>query len=286
MLTPFRRSASLCTATLLWISALVPGCASRRAESPPVQTLDLGSRHSPYRNYKGYNLCAQNSAQLVAELDQVNAVLSDFLQSTSAGPEGVWAAEHLALLADGQKSLPPALGALQETYRRLRQCRLDPASGLPEIVRQGDELARQSGARLDDAPELLAVGEARRAIAQWEESLPTLREKSRRVGCKKRPGGAKKPVAFFATESSEGTRSWYFCDGTWVRGKTGAPAEAIRPKGKAPPKGKDGSTPYLETAARFPPDQISRSPRLPERSAPPKPAEDDFRLDDDSVIDK
>ncbi len=285
MLTPFRRSASLCTATLLWVSALVPGCASRLAAPPPLQTLDLGSRRSPFRDYKGYNLCAQNSAQLAAELDDVNTLLADFLQSTSAGTQGVWANEHLALLTEGQKSLPPALGPLRATYQELRRCRLDPESGLPDIVRRGEELTRQSGTRLEEAQELLAFGEARQSIAHWEASLPSLREQGRAERCKKARTAPKAPIVFFATENFEGTPLWLFCDSVSVRGKASGSAEVIPPKKWKRQKRDEWKQPYLEAAARFPASDVLRSPRLPEQPTEKHPEEPDDPLSDESVID-
>jgi hypothetical protein len=285
MLPPFRLTASLWTASLLWVSALVPGCASRRTSKPPVQTLTLGDRQVPYRDYRGYDLCAQDPVLLAAELDGSNLLLADFLQSTSAGTDGVWADEHLALLSGGQANLPSALSPLGETYRNLRRCRLDADTGLPEIIRRGEELVRQSTARLNDAPELLALGAARREIALWEASLPSLRERSRKEHCKRGKHDARKPVIFFATENSEGGKLWLFCDGYWMRGTSQGSAEVIPPKRRPAPKRLADPRPYLEAAARHPSSQTVRSPRLLQKQSATKPPSDDFRLDDESGID-
>lgn len=224
---------------------------------------------------------------MAGELDGANVLLADFLQSTSAGTDGFWADEHLALLTDGQKALPAPLDVLRKTYQRLRQCRLEPSTGLPEIVRRGEELTRQSSSRLEEAPELLSFGEARRAIGQWEASIPALREQARKERCRapKRPSKSPSPpVVFFATESFEGGHLWLFCDGTAVRGTAKGSAE-ILPSKRKPPKRPADPRPYLEAAARFPVADVARSPKLPVRAVRTESADDGFRLDDESVID-
>ena len=288
MLTPFRAPNTLLTTGLLTISALVPGCASHRATTPPAQAVSLGARHSSYRDYRGQNLCAQNSAQLAAELDDFNALLADFLQGTSAGLQGVWADQHLLLLSEGQKSLPPALEALAATYRGLHRCELDPALGFADLIRRGEELTRQAQQRVQESPELLEFGTARKAVTQWEEAQSSLRETKRARGCKGKqvPG---RPTIYYAAEDAVGGREWLFCDGAVVRSRPNAAPEVAAPGGpkrKKPPSDPRWSRPYLEAAAKLPSAELSRAPKLPVKATPPKvPDEPTDPLRDERGID-
>ncbi|HZH04075.1 MAG TPA: hypothetical protein VEY30_09835 [Myxococcaceae bacterium] len=283
MLTPLRAQSILPAFFAVGLSLVVSGCATRRASTPPAQTLSLGTYSSGFRDYAGRDLCAQDGTQLASELEDVHSLLAQFLQATSAGVQGVWAEEHLALLMEGQKSLPPVLDVLGSTYRLLPQCPFDPALGLAGVARQGLELTRQAGERLKESPELLEFGRVRAEIAQWEEAQNLQCAQSQIGGCNARPAPKNsRPVIYYASEDAQGAREWLFCDGAAVRAAAGGPPQFVGPApGRKPKRGSrvDLARPYLEAAARYPPSSLVRSPKLPVRAKAQPPDEPEEPLE-------
>jgi hypothetical protein len=187
----------------------------------------------------------------------MNALLISFLGQTSASRDGMWADEHLALLEQAQKALPPALDGHQSAVGGLAACPLDPESDFAGTVRTGEELARQARKRLDEAPALLAYISAKRAIERWTEAQPAAQQASREQKCpaKPKPGA---PALYYAAQDPAGKSRWYFCDGAVVTADGGGAPQLVPGAKKSLPK------PYLDAATAWPAAEIQRPPKLPE----------------------
>lgn len=245
------------------VVVVVGACAKRIITPPPEAFVNLGGKRASYRNWKRVaDLCAVDPKVFDGDVQSMNALLLGFLEQTSAGPEGVWADEHIALLEEGAKVLPISLELSHDSLAHAWSLGC-PFPG----VTQAKDLVEQAQRRIAEAPELLPVVRARVALAKWKEQRPVAQEAAR-SSCPVKP--AKSPAVYFASEDEASRAEWLFCDGAKVVASPGnppayeAPAPAV--DAPAPKKGKKPDpAAYVEAAAKYPAASISRAPKIPKK---------------------
>ncbi len=188
----------------------------------------------------------------------MNQLLAEFLQSTAAGLDGVWAEEHLAVLEEGRTKLGPALARYQPLVSALGACELPEDLSFPDLLRTADELSRQAAKRVQTAEVVGAYARARQLAEAWREAQSGRQANARAATC----GGSRKPEIFYASEE-DGQVQWLFCDGMRaVQTPKGTEIVAIDPKkAKAPKKPKV----HLDAVAAYPAELILRAPKKPAR---------------------
>ncbi len=92
--------------TACLLTVVVAGCAHKGA-APRQQMLSLGGHLAKYRDWKGADVCGTDPAVLKKELTAMNDLLLEFVTATSAGAQGTWTEEQIALLDEGVRELPP-----------------------------------------------------------------------------------------------------------------------------------------------------------------------------------
>lgn len=241
-------------------------CVARNVRPPPRLEVKVGGSSATWHDYREGGACDADPAVLQGELEGTNRLLATFLGSTSAGLEGVWAAEHLMQLEDGEKALAPMLDALEATYKVLPSCRFDNADALAQETRRGRELTRQTRRRLEEGPYLRSYVAFRLELSGFKAAQVARREAAQQEACKgkkRRKKEALKP--FFAAEDEKGVQTFEFCDGATVQRSIGGSPAVTLPlkkarKGKAPL-----AADYLGAITAFAPEQIERAPRPPRR---------------------
>lgn len=246
------------------------GCAKRLIRPPTEAFVELAGKKASYRQWaKTEELCLQDPKLFQGDLDSMNQLLAAFLEKTSAGLDGAWGDEQIGVLEDGTFLLPQPLSleAASIEAAELSQCKW---TGLE----QAKELNTMAKKRLEQAPDLLKVAKARRALADWKAAHPGLEQQAREQRC---AAPSKQPVLFHACEDEASRLEWRFCDGSKVVATPGnVPAyEAPQPpapepaaaKGKAkakkpPPKLPEAQV-YLDLAAKFPTGDVVRAPKVP-----------------------
>jgi hypothetical protein len=241
------------------------GCARAIRRPPPEAFVQLGGKRASYRPWaKVDELCLYEPALFQRDIDSMNALLANFLERTSAGVEGAWGQEQIAILEDAQVLLPVALAveAASIEAAQLAGCAF-------EGLAQAKELNALATKRLAQAPELLKVARAKVALAQWKETHPLDEQQARDARC---ANGAKPPVLFHACEDEAGRLVWQFCDGAKVVATPGnlpafqaPPPPTSEPKSKKPKKAPKPPAPeqYLDAAAKYPPADVARAPKIP-----------------------
>ncbi|MDP3233419.1 MAG: hypothetical protein Q8N26_11630 [Myxococcales bacterium] len=247
------------------VLALSSACVKRVVTAPPEAFVTLGGTRATYRDWSRVSdLCAIDPKIMQQDFDSMNALLANFLGQTSAGPEGIWADEHVTLLEEAQRELPVALDLQKRGLNQASKagCRFEGLLRTQELT----DLGRK---RLAEAPELLVIVKAKKALAAWKEGRPTAQQAASERSCappakgQRAPAG---PVLFAAFEDEKGHTEWLFCDGSKVAASPGnlpafappAPDAAAKKPKKAPePKA------YLEAQSKFPSAEVSRAPRLP-----------------------
>jgi hypothetical protein len=255
----------------LLIALAVSGCV-REFRPPPVQELQLGTKTAPYRTYAAKTLCFAGrdyQPTLKGELTAMNELLGAFLQGTSAGPEGVWATEHVQMLEHAQSALTPALDAYEATLSQAKDCLFEHKYEFPELARKGLELVRQSRQRVADAGGLLPTVRAKAELSKWKDQLAKDQDSEHSNWCPPKPRPA--PDVYFALEDETGRTEWLFCDGTKVVNHPGAKAPEYVAPGEGRPASKSMQSSYLKAAAKYPSSQIRRAPKTPEPTAGESP---------------
>lgn len=224
----------------------------------------MGTRVVPYREYASGTLCSAGAAYqptLQGELEGMNVFLSDFLQGTSAAPDGALTQESIDVLAGAEKSLTPALTAYEKTLQAASQCiGFDRKYQFPDLIKKGQELSRQARQRIAGSAGLLPVLQAKLQLQQWKQQQRAEQETERASWCPPKPRGV--PDVYFALEDENGRVEWLFCDGATVVDGPDHPPEFVAPKdGKPVPRA--GQAVYLRAASKYPESQIRRAPRLP-----------------------
>jgi hypothetical protein len=246
------------------------GCAKRLVRPPTEAYVELAGKKASYRQWaKAEDLCLQDPKLFQGDLDSMNQLLAVFLEKTSAGLDGAWGDEQIGVLEDGTVLLPQplALEAASIEAAERSQC---PWTGLA----QAKELNTLAKKRLEQAPDLLKVAKARRALADWKAAHPALEQRSREQRC---AAPSKQPVLFHAFEDEASRLEWRFCDGSKVVATPGQlpayeppPPPAPEPstaKGKTkatkPPPKLPAPQVYLDLASKFPSGDVLRAPKVP-----------------------
>lgn len=260
---------------LAFVSALVcvAACVKSYTRPPPGKTVELGGLTAEWHDF-GARLCDTDPRIVANELQAMNAVLTKYVDGTSAGPEGTWAEEHATLLDQGARQLPPALDAYEATVRGSARCKFDAKSGIADASRRGEELVRQSRARLEETPELLPYAQASAALGKWKAGLPALQGTAKENWC---PQKIKRgsPDLYFVHSDEHGAVHFLFCDGSTV-----TRAEGSKPSYTAPDTKKVAVKPYLDATAGYPADEIQKAPRLPARKPANAASEEDGEGDE------
>lgn len=241
-------------------------CGKRLVTPPPEAFVTLAGQRASYRDWtRIVEICVAQPELVQRDFESMNVLLANFLGQTSAGPDGVWAEEHVALLEEAQRVLPVALELQQRSLQHASRsgCRFEGLIRTTELTEQGLK-------RLAEAPKLLEVVKARKALAAWREALPGVQQAAREKTCATPPKPAKPPpgpVLFAAFEDEKGRTEWLFCDGGKVAASPGnVPAfEAPAAEPAKKPKKAPDPKPYLEAQAKFPSGEVNRAPRLPAR---------------------
>ena len=241
----------------------VGGCAKRVPPTPTDAFVTLGGKQVLYRSWAQVDdLCAINPHQFTDEQLALTAVLADWLGQTSAPADGAWDDEHLALLEEGTKGLPPALAAQQRSLAAAASARCEFAGLGP-----ARELNEQALRRVAEAPELIDMVRARLALAKWKDARPLAQQQAKETQCSTKLAPPE-PILYFAAEDEKARLEWLFCDGSMVVASPGnPPAWSPNPtakKTKVEPEPKV----WLEIASRYPPESVSRAPKLPRKKRP------------------
>ncbi|MDX2013359.1 MAG: hypothetical protein SFW67_24395 [Myxococcaceae bacterium] len=252
----------VCLVAVLVVSS---GCVKRIVQAPPEAFVTLGGQRATYRDYSSIpDLCFLDPKVVHGDFDSMGALLVNFLGQTSAGPDGMWAEEHVALLEQAQQVLPVALDLEQRGLAQAAK-----ASCTFQGLTRAKELNEMARRRLAEAPGLLEVVKAKKALAAWKEALPASQQAEKDKRCAAPPKGVKpavSPVVYAAFEDEKNRAEWLFCDGAKVAASPGNPP-AFEPPPADPTAKKPKKTPdakaYLEAQAKFPPAEVSRAPKLP-----------------------
>jgi hypothetical protein len=242
---------------------------------PPLQQAKVGTLSTEYRSYAGLDVCRVDAAMLSSELDTTNEMLGELLRATSAGKEGYWTDEQLALLDEAQRTLSPVLDAHEATLQGVSACPTTEEVSWADTVRVGTELSGQARRRIAEAPALLAYVRAIREVKSWREKQAAEQKRRRREDCPERPG--KVPVLYYAWEDAVGKTEWLFCDGSKVFADQGKPPE-LNQDPEQRPKNAPPAEAYLQVAAKYPAAEIRRSPRLP-KATPTEEQEEKLDLE-------
>lgn len=257
---------------LTMVMVLSSACVKRVVPVPTEATVTLGGQKASYRDWsRVVDLCMVDPTVVQRDFDSMSALLANFLGQTAAGPDGVWAEEHVALLQEGQRVLPTPLALQKTSLGQVRSagCKFQGAI-------RTEELNDQATRRLAEAPALLEVVKAKKAVAAWRDALPAAQQMARERSCAPPAKGQKPapgPLLFAAFEDEKGRTEWLFCDGAKVAASPGNvpayEAAAVDPSAKKAKKPADPKA-YLEAQAKFPSSEVNRAPKLPSRRAAAK----------------
>jgi hypothetical protein len=240
----------------------VGGCVKRVVDVPPESSVTLGGLSAPYRAWARVDdLCAIDPQKFTDEQQALSALLAQWLGQTSAPMDGAWDDEHLALLEEGVRVLavPLELQLASLNKSGAARCRF-------EGLGPAKELNGQALRRVEEGPELARQVRARLALAKWKEARPGAQQlaKDENCGTKMKPPA---PILYFAAEDENARMEWLFCDGSKVWATPGnPPAWEPNPAAKKTKKEPDPKV-WLEVAAQFPGEKISRAPKLPKKKA-------------------
>ncbi len=242
------------------LALMVVGCVKRVVRPPPEAFVTLGGKKASYRAWaRVEDLCAIDPNQFVTEQQGLSSLLADWLGQTSAPADGAWDDEHLALLEEGARLLPPALDLQKEALEKSAQvgCHF---TGLGSA----NELNAQARRRVEETPWLAQQIKARLALAKWKDARPALTQTAKEQNCvvKMKPPA---PILYFAAEDETAKLEWLFCDGSKVVASPGnPPAWQPDPTAKKTKKEPDPKV-WLDVAARYPAENVSRAPKLPKK---------------------
>jgi hypothetical protein len=248
------------------------GCAKRVIRPPPEASVELAGKKASYRQWaKAEDLCLQDRKLFEGDLRSMNELLAVFLEKTSGGLDGVWGDEQIGVLEDATVLLPQPLEVEAASIEAAERSQCEWAG-----LAQAKELNTLARKRLEQAPDLLKVAKARRALADWKAALPALEQRAREERC---AAPSKQPVLFHAFEDEASRLEWRFCDGSKVvatpgqlpayEPPPGAEPSTAKGKPKAPPK-LPAPRVYLDLASKFPPGDVLRAPKVP-KIVPVKP---------------
>lgn len=242
-------------------------CVKRIVTVPPEAYVTVGGLKASYRDWgRVSELCFVDPKLVQGDFESMNGLLANLLGQTSAGPDGSWADEHIALLEEAVRVLPVALDLQKRGINHASKagCRFDGLTRALEFTDMGRK-------RLAEAPALLEIVKAKKALAAWKRDLPDSHASAKEKGCVAPAKGKPViPVVYAAFEDEKGHAEWLFCDGAKVAASPGSVPAYEAPAADAGKKPKKPADPkaYLEAQAKFPSESVSRAPRLPVKAAP------------------
>lgn len=238
-------------------AVLVVGCAKRVPTIPPETLVTVGNKSAPAREWASVEgLCDVDRVKFGDEQQVMTQLLADWLGQTSAEADGAWDDEHLALLEEGLKALATPMIWQRDALAKAKACGFE---GLGSAT----ELNAQALRRLEEGRWLAEQVRARLALAKWKEARPAQEQAARQQHCvqKAKPP----PVLYFAAEDERAVLEWAFCDGSKVVASPGnPPAWQPAPAAKKPKKEPDPKL-WLDAAAKYPGESVSRAPKLPRK---------------------
>jgi hypothetical protein len=245
---------------LVGLCALLGACAARKPAE--LRSYSLGMARAEYRDYAGSTLCDAEPRWLVDELSSVNGLLARFLSSTeeAAKPESPQHEQHLTLLQEATRTLPPVMESHRRNLATLSDCGFHRTGAFPEIARRGSELLGLAKSRLDEAPAVLAVLALREAQRKWQEEAPAREAAAKQTWCtpNSKVGGAD---LYFAREYPNGRIEWLFCDGLSVEAPPGGEPQVITPEWiSRRDRRRIQPQRYLDAAKAYPASEIDRQP--------------------------
>ena len=236
----------------------VGGCVKRVPQVPPEAFVTVGGKTASYRAWARVDdLCAVDAKRFTDEQQGLTVLLADWLGQTSAPADGAWDDEHLALLEEGARQLQPVLELQEASLQKSAGCGFAGLGPAKELNAQGRR-------RVEEAPALVVQIKARLALAKWKEGRPGAQQSAKENACntKMKPPA---PILYFAAEDETARLEWLFCDGSKVVATPGnPPAWELDPAAKKPKKAPDPKV-WLDLAAKYPPENVSRAPKLPKK---------------------
>lgn len=210
----------------------------------------LGDWKITYRAYApASTICEAEPQWLYDELEQVNGMLDAFLvHGTTRG--GAWGDQHLPLLAQAVKTLPPLVAVHEANLGALERCAFSRSGLYPKLLERGLKLVKEAHLELDKMPELVRFARHRGEVERWDKDRAAKQERAKET-C---PPEAAKPIVYFAWQDEYGTRVWQFCDGVVVRAPVRKPFEVEPAATKQAPS-------YVQAARSYPELAILKAPQ-------------------------
>jgi len=254
---------SLCRRILLvGLGGVLSACAARPV--PAVRHYSLGMSRADYRDYAGAKAdpCDAEPRWLSDELTAINGLLSRFLDGTqkAADLDAPEQAQHLALLEEASRTLPPILEVHEGNLRGLARCKFRDNGAFPEISRRGGELVKSARERLGETQAAVAATALRATQQAWKEGAAEREATARGTWCTANPKVGEASV-FYARQNLDGVTEWRFCDGSRVEQRADAEPTFIEPEGLSARERRRVQPPrYLQAAKEFPAEEIDRAP--------------------------
>lgn len=244
-----------------WLAVVVCSCA--HTPPPKTQTYKLGRWRASFRDYAGsrISICDAEPRWLFDELVSVNDLLGGLLDALPAGSDVSWSEAQLKLFGEAQPTLGSVLDAHEHNLRAVTSCGFAQKRSFPAIVRRGEEYVRRARQHLAEAPRLIANIRAKEALARWRVERLHEEVKARR-GCGGRARRGAALEVYFAYQDEMGESGWLFCDGAKVVAQPGGTPRLVEmPEGlTAAQRRRLRPARYLEAAARYPANMVSRAP--------------------------
>ncbi|WP_426754312.1 hypothetical protein [Myxococcus sp. Y35] len=256
-------TANIRRLVLAGVGTALSACATTPA--PPVEQYSLGMSRAEYRDYKKAKAdpCASSEPRWLAdELTTVNGTMARFLRETEnvSKLDAPDQPRQLAMMREAIGSLPPIMDVHRYTLNRLKDCSFSNTGAFPEIVRRGHELLRETEARLEEGPKVMAAVALKEARKQWREEMPEREESARRTWCPPKPEVGQTDL-YYARQEVDGRKLWRFCDGHLVEQRPDGEPVLIQPDGltwrmrrRIKPQA------YLDAARDYPPAEMDRQP--------------------------
>lgn len=247
----------------LALGLLVGGCAKAVIKPPTETWVKLGQLKASNRDWSKVEVCMTDPTAVQADIDSMTALLAEFLTTTGAPPDGMWADEHLAMLEQAQTDLAGPLATQRATLGKLRKVQSECKF---KNIAKAQELNGQAQKRLEEAPGVVALVKAYRGVAAWKQALVPAMDAAK-ASCAMKPKGPAKLEPYYAFDDETGHAEWVFCDGAKVVAAPGAPPQYVPPADPKAKKSKHKPEDYLAAAAKRPAESIDRAPRAPAKQA-------------------
>jgi hypothetical protein len=233
-------------------------------------SIDLAGKHASYRDWRGADACKADPMAHWADLEAMNALLTEFLAQTKQGPDEPWTLEQIATYEAAATALGPALDGLDSQTSAVGKCKFPRSSGVDEDSRTADDLSQQARRRLADAPTLLPKLKEKAELYKWKAAQLDAQQTGKDSWCGGTPKPGSVPDVYYASTDETGKTEWLFCDDTRVVAPEGAKPEVQL---EDPKKKKPNARAYVDAALKYPPSEVQRAPKPGEKAAEQKSAE-------------